>query len=53
MIKRDLELIMREKDRMNDKYAEMVQVMKQTTEELRLLKDENERLKDSRKENKV
>lgn len=45
LIRKDLEMIMKEKDRMNDKYAEMVQIMKQTTDELKQLKGENEKLR--------
>lgn len=44
-IKKDIEMMIKEKDIMNDKYAEMVQMMKLTQDEVKLLKGENENLK--------
>ena len=44
-LKRDLEEIMREKAKMCDKYAEMVLVLKSTTDELRIAKEENAKYK--------
>ena len=45
-LKKDLENVKREKERMCDKYAELAIALKEVTDELRQSKEENERLRD-------
>jgi hypothetical protein len=45
-LKKDLENVKREKERMCDKYAELAIALKEVTDDLRQSKEEHERLKE-------